>query len=194
MGNLQSTDTSIFDSLQKEADIAVEYIISVIDDYENIEHNSKYFSDVLLVDRYEYKRYPSGDIKKSTWGRKGIYVFVVNQDFQLTSKEVQDYCSIYGAGFLDTPLPQELHMGDHYYQGSTISKSLHTRIKEHYSVTCDQSSICLNNPKRILVKDRLVLYLFPVRREIEKYPFFIRMIENSLHERFRARTGSSRTF
>ena len=187
-------DINIFNLLQEEACSAVNYIASVINEYDKAEHNSKYFSDVLLVKNYEYNPHPTGELKKATWGRKGLYVFVVTQDFELNTKEVKEYCSIAGAGFWDTPLPQSLRAGDHFYQGSTISKSLHTRIKEHYSEKSDQSAICLNNPKRIIAKDKIELYIFPIRKEFEKYPFFIRMIEAELHEKFRARTGSKRTF
>ena len=183
-----------FNQLSREAQKAVDYIVNVISDYDNAVLSSEFFSNVLLIENYKYNPHPTGDLKSSTWGRKGVYVFIVSEDYILKPEEVAKYSAISGAGFWDAPLKQCLKKGDHFYQGSTIRKSLHTRLKEHYSDECDQAGIKLNNKNRIIMKDRVKVFVFPIRKELECYHFFIRLIESRLHEEYPAKSGSKKTF
>ena len=66
-------------------------------------------------------------------------------------------------------------------------------MKKHYSEHSDISALQLNNPHRVIVKDKLKVFVFPVIRKLDKESFFIRMVEDRLHERFPAITGSRRT-
>ena len=179
--------------LSAEANEAVDYIESVIQDYENAPHKSEHFSDVLLIEDYVYNPNPTGQLRKSLWGRRGVYVFVVKESFHLSYEEVSEYCSqCSGAGFPDWH-EKDIEEGQHFYQGSAASKSLHSRMKDHYSEHSNIAAIQLNNPHRVIVKDKLKVFVFPVIRKLDNESFFIRMVEDRLHERFPAITGNRRT-
>ena len=178
--------------LENEAKQANDYIDCVLNDYDHTPHFSEHFNNVLQVNNYTYARWPQGDLYKATYGQQGIYVFIVNADFQLSGKEVNDYCEkCNGAGFYVRG-KKALLKGQRFYQGSTI-RSLHCRIREHYSEYSSNSALQLNNPNRIIVKDKLTLFLFPVVPSLKRYPFFIRMIESEMHYRHKALTGNKRT-
>ena len=182
----------IYNLLEEEASKAVGYIISVINQMNNQIYDSEFFSDVIVLDDYEYEPNPKGQLRKSLWGRKGLYVFVLKNDVYLTYKEVSDYCSgTNGAGFYKWE-EQHLVKGQHFYQGSTIN-SLLSRIREHYSENCNAAALKLNNSSRIIMKDKLRLFVFPLRRDFDKCSYFIRMIEDQLHNRVPAATGNKRT-
>lgn len=195
MQHLSEKDYSAKDlliALQKEASDAVDYIDSVIKDYDHVPHQNDIFKDVLKVENYSYSSEPVGNIKKSTWGRHGVYVFVVKEDFELLGPQVSDYCDrCHGASF-KVRGAADLKKGQHFYQGSATSNSFHTRLKEHYSSGTDISALQLNNRYRAVVKDKLVVFLFPMVPSLEHRPFFIKMVEAELHRRFPAITGSSR--
>lgn len=179
--------------VQKEAQLAVDYIDAVLLDYDHTFHSCEHFSDVYMTANYVYTPNPKGDLRKATRGRHGVYVFVVNTDFVLSKQEVHDYCEkCQGAG-INIRGERHLAKGQHFYQGSATGTSLHTRIKEHYSVHSQISALQLNNPNRIVVKDKLTLFIFPVVASLDYQSFFIRMIEEEIHNRHKAIAGSKRT-
>lgn len=178
-------------ALQNEAKEAVNRIASIINDYEHEPHNNEYFKNVLLFEEADFPKNPTGELRKSVRGGRGLYVFVVKEDFSLTKEEVFNYnekCN--GAGFKKYGAAN-LHSGDHFYQGST-TKSLQTRLRAHYSTKAAASAIQLNNPHRLVVKGKLKVFIFPMVAALEHRPFFIKMIEDELHERFPTITGSRR--
>ena len=63
-------------------------------------------------------------------------------------------------------------------------------MREHYSDAKGCTGISLNHPNRIMMKDKLKVFLFPVIDELKEEPFFIGMIEAELHKRYPAVTGS----
>lgn len=195
MQHLDENDYSareLLDALQRKASNAVNFIDSAIKDYDHAPTGNDVFKDVLRIENYHYSSNPKGCLKESTWGRHGVYVFVVNEDFDLSGPQVSDYCDkCHGAGF-NTRGAVSLKKGQHFYQGSATSNSLHTRLKEHYSSGTDISALQLNNKYRSVVKDKLVVFLFPMVASLENRPFFIKMVEDDLHKRFPAVTGSSR--
>ena len=195
MQHLDEKDYSARDllvALQKEASSAVDYIDFAIKDYDHVPNHNDIFKDVLRIEGYQYSSNPEGCLRESTWGRHGVYVFVVNEDFDLSGPQVSAYCDkCHGAGFKSRGAVS-LRKGQHFYQGSVTSNSFHTRLKEHYSSGTDISALQLNNRYRSIVKDKLVVFVFPMVASLEHRPFFIKMIENDLHQRFPAITGSSR--
>ena len=194
---MQKTETGNYTAKQlmglihSEVDLAVDYISTVIKDYENTKHVSEHFSDVLMIENYVHNPAPSGSLRKSLRGRPGVYVFIVKEAFQLSYKEVFDYSEkCHGAGF---PKYQDMsfEVGQHYYQGSALD-SLLKRMGTHYSKKSHVSALQLNNIYRIKVKNKLKVFVFPVIEELKDEPFFIKMIEARLHKRFPAFTGSNR--
>lgn len=179
-------------ALQNEASKAVDYIDEVIRDYDHSSHNNDIFKDILKIENYEYSSKPTGDLKKPTWGRRGVYVFVVKEDFYLSRQQVHDYCErCHGAGFR-TRGEAYLKKGKHFYQGSATSNSFHTRLKDHYSSGTEISALQLCNPYRAIVKDKLDVFVFPMVAALDCRAFFIKMIESELHRRFEPITGSTR--
>lgn len=179
-------------ALQREASCAVSFIDSTIKDYDHAPNGNDIFKDILRIENYNYSSNPEGCLRESTWGRHGVYVFVVNEDFDLSGPQVSEYCDkCHGAGF-KVRGAAHLKKGQHFYQGSATSNSFHTRLKEHYSTGTDISALQLNNKHRIIVRDKLCVFVFPMVSSLEHRPFFIKMIEDELHHRFPSITGSSR--
>lgn len=194
MQHLTERDYSARDlyiALENEAQKAVDYIDEVINDYNGTAHENEYFRDVILFDDVDFPVEPRNGLRISTRGRRGIYVFIVKTDFSLTRQEVAQYNKCAGAGFSKKYGAKELKMGDHFYQGSACN-SLLVRFHQHYSIDCQASAMKLNNPNRLMVKDKLKLYIFPMVPGLEFRHFFIEMIEEILHKRFPPITGGTR--
>lgn len=179
--------------LSVEAQEATAYINSFIHDYLHVPTSSEHFSDVMMFDSFEYEPHPKGAKRKATRGRRGIYVFTVKEAFHLTKDEVYRYCNECRGALIDKKGELDLAEGQHFYQGSVIRQSFQQRMKDHYSSGSQVSSLQLNHPSRIIIKDKLRLFIFPVIKELEEHPFFIRMIEKELHNNFRPVAGSTRT-
>lgn len=184
-------------SLKKEINLATDYIESVIIDYNNRNQPNSYFSDVLLIEDYKHNSYPKGELRKALYGRHGLYVFVLNCDYDISWKEISEYSSsCKGAGFLNW---NKIHLekGKVFYQGSTTNLSLLSRMGQHYSDRdASFSAMKLNHPKRIFMKDKLYVIVFPIKKELEtvlsNYDFLIKQIEAEMHKRIKAYTGSKR--
>lgn len=174
-------------------DESAKYMESVICNYASVPHESEVFSDVLLIRDYEVNPNPTGSIRRSLRGRRGLYVFIVTKEVTLSKKEVYAYCDGYnGAGFKDQFKQIHLFPGQHFYQGSVTSQSLLSRINTHYSDKSKPAGIHLGKPERKIMRDKLELYVFPVRDILKDQDVFIKMIEAALHERKPAATGSKR--
>ena len=91
----------IMSLIRSEVTAAVNYIDCVINDYEGIDHQSEHFSDVLMLEDYEYDPNPTGPVRKSLRGRHGVYVFLMKNDLFLTYEQVRSYNDCKGAGFLN---------------------------------------------------------------------------------------------
>ncbi len=185
------TIDEVFGFINESVDNAVTYIDDYICGRTDAVSND-IFTDVCKIKGYTVNSHPCNPIRKSLRGRNGIYVFIVEIDKHLTYDEVKKFshrCN--GAGF---PYWREIDLqrGNHFYQGSATSKSLCTRLNQHYSSSNEESSLRLNSSDRSIVKDNLSVYVFPIKKSFESESFFIRMIEKRLHIRFPALTGSSR--
>ena len=178
--------------LLQEAEDAVDYILSVIADYDHTNHYSEHFSDVTRFDSYVHESRPKGDKKASTYGRLGIYVFVAKDSFHLSGAQVQQYNKADTSARFGRVRDYDIPAGTHFYQGSASSNSLLVRFRHHFEMT-QVGGLKLNHPNRTIVKDHLYLYAFPVVKSLNEYPFFIKMIEKALHNRRRPMMGTTRT-
>ena len=178
--------------LDVEAKKASNYISSVIHDDGYFPHVSEYFSDVVISDVVEFEEKLTSEYRKTLWGRHGIYVFVIKEDFTLTYKEVWDYCEKCKAAGFQEYHDYYLKKGQHFYQGSATSLSLYSRLNQHFSTSKTVSSMHLNHPSRVIVKDKLTVYVFPMRKVYKNYKLFSKMVEEKIHERYHPITGSTR--
>lgn len=185
------TLSQLFDFIDEDVSNAVSYIYNFIN-HLTLDVSNDIFSDVIKIENYVVDSYPTEPLRTSLRGRKGIYVFVVERDMDLTRDEVVSYshrCT--GSGFPHW-VEISLRVGQHFYQGSATGMSLLSRLNQHYSNRNDISSMRLNSNERLFIKDNLSVYVFPVKRELQDNSFIIRMIEKELHNQFPAITGSNR--
>lgn len=196
-----SIDTGDYTTLQlisfiyEDIDRLSEYIHNTIVSESIYDNSNEFFSDIIKISNYDVNSNPSGDLRKSLRGRHGVYVFALNNNMIISTEETQKYNKNYsGAGFRYCK-DYNLKKGQHFYQGSATSQSLLSRINKHYSSYAQESSMKLNCDNRIFMKDKLVLYVFPIKKEFERiegHKNIIKIIEKKLHERFPAITGSNR--
>ncbi len=129
-------------------------------------------------------------------GRKGVYVFIVTKDITLSYDDVNKWNTITGASFFFTQT-KEIHAGDCLYLGSCISKSksLYSRLREHFSADGTFTALKLNNKKRSYFSKNIKVYAFPIKKEYSDWErkIIVPSIEKRMHEYLSPKTGSSRT-
>lgn len=93
------TLSQLFDFIDEDVSNAVSYIYNFIN-HLTLDVSNDIFSDVIKIENYVVDSYPTEPLRTSLRGRKGIYVFVVERDMDLTRDEVVSYshrCT--GSGF-----------------------------------------------------------------------------------------------
>lgn len=131
---------------------------------------------------------------KKLWGRKGIYIFVLNSDVKLSSDEVRKWNSLNrGAGF-KTYSEQNLVKGDCLYLGDCVSISLYVRIRQHYSNDQSYTALKLRHSSRKILRNCLGVWAFPLKKEYseEHCRIILPAIEKRLHILLSPKAGSSR--
>ncbi len=125
-------------------------------------------------------------------GKKGIYIFVIKEDINLTREQVWAWNSIRGAGFKHyTPI--DLHKGDCLYLGSCVELSLFVRIGQHFSSEGEATALKLGHLNRKVLADLVEVYAFPIKKEFLDYrKLILPAIEKRLHDSLTPKAGSNR--
>lgn len=153
--------------------------------------SSEVFEDPILVTDFIDSRSTRNN---PLIGKKGIYVFMVTEYVELDRHQVFAWNDIKGAGFIND-LKTTIEIDDCLYLGSCVSKSLHSRIKEHFSEAGDFTALKLRSPQRNIMLDKVQVYIFRTKSNFSDQEIRIALpaIEKRLHELMVPRTGSSRT-
>ena len=124
-------------------------------------------------------------------GKKGIYIFFLNRDVSLTDTQVRAWNNIKNAPFQNYNA-KEMHLGDCFYVGSCKSKSVYSRLGEHFKENI--SGLKLAAPARNMMQDAVRIVAFPFKKEYESSArCIIPEIEKQLHLSLRPMTGGNRT-
>lgn len=148
-------------------------------------HRAKLIDMPLVMD-YEMKS------RNKLRGKHGLYVIRVEEACTLSPECVSSWNSVAGAGFFQ--VEQKLvNDGDVLYLGSCVSKSLYSRVGEHYAVEGTFTALKLSNPKRCCMRDKVTFWAFPIKKEFESYSrLILPAIEKQLHSGLLPLCGSSR--
>ena len=124
-----------------------------------------------------------GEINK-LYGRWGVYVFVLKEDFGLTRDDVIAWANVKGAPIINWH-DYDLKKNECFYLGSAVksSCSLFTRIKDHF-LDRNKTALNLSNESRSIMKDKLKCIAFPIKKVYPKdqYDIILRRTEHKLHE------------
>ena len=138
---------------------------------------------------------PSDDRPKELKGRKGVYFFFMTENQFMSRSLINSWQSESGATFFDWQ-ERELKEGDCLYLGSSASLktgSLYVRIGEHIGGNKTHTALKLSLENRSILKDKLVIYIFALRRELKPYcNVILPPLEHKLHEKYKPKAGSSR--
>lgn len=128
------------------------------------------------------------------YGRWGVYVFVMKEDFVLTREMVIDWAEVKGAPITNWH-EYKLAKNQCFYLGSAVANgdSLLTRIKDHFGDR-EKTALRLSNSSRIVMKDKLKCFAFPIKKIYPKdqYDIILRRTEKKLHEAFEPVCGIRR--
>ena len=122
-------------------------------------------------------------------GRKGIYIFMVTDDIELSREQVSLWNRIPGAPieWVEDKLALK---GTCLYLGSSTSNSLYVRLGDHFKGDGTKTSLNLNHPGREIFKDSVEIYAFPVKKTYkENLEWIVKAIEMLLHEKMSPLTG-----
>lgn len=161
---------------------------------QSINHNDKKITSKLFEECVEIKCDPKNIPEgRQLIGKKGIYVFLINEPLALSKAEVSRFNSLKGAkikgnaGF-------DVNEGFCLYAGSTISESLYSRIRQHFRADFDGNSLHLAAPERCLLLGKVTAYVFPIKKQYEPYiKIIMPALETKLHEDYMPLAGSPRT-
>ena len=124
-----------------------------------------------------------GEINK-LYGRWGVYVFVMKEDFVLTRDNVIKWANVKGAP-INNWHDYELYENQCFYVGSAVKPecSLYTRTKDHF-LDREKTALRLSNDSRSIMKDKLKCLAFPIKKTYPKdqYDILLRRTEKKLHE------------
>lgn len=119
-------------------------------------------------------------------GRPGVYIFTMVEDVLLTRDQVQKWDELdsqtVSAGiypWADT----ELSKGQCLYLGKS-KISLMARLGHHFGPNpgCNPIGLALNHSSRIILKDKVRVAAFPIKREFKNYaPLVLDHTEAELH-------------
>ena len=89
----------------------------------------------------------------------------------------------------------DINDGDCLYLGSCVSKSLYSRIKEHFSIGGSYQALKLGHQARQVLFREVYCIAFPIKQKYseQQYRILLPNIERKLHELLAPLCGSSRT-
>ncbi len=127
-------------------------------------------------------------------GQKGIYVFIVRNALTLEYKQVFDWNeTLKGAKFREYK-KIDINDGDCLYIGSCVSKSLYSRIKEHFSDSGSYYALKLGHPARQELHNTVYCVAFPIKCNYtqQQYRILLPALEKRLHDLLVPLCGSNR--
>ena len=124
-------------------------------------------------------------------GKPGVYVIMIDSDFDLSLKEVQNWNSLNkGAGF-KTYSAKHIKCGDCLYLGS--GKSIYARCYSHFKDNIEGSGLHLTDRRRRIALEHIIVYPFPLKEEYKPFfAFLVSQTEKRLHLIIYPLAGSSR--
>lgn len=130
---------------------------------------------------------------RKLWGRKGVYVFIIDEPIELSSKQVHAWNQVSGAGFKDSRAISIIE-GECLYLGCCVSKSLYVRMGEHYSAKGTFTALKLRHLSRDVLLESVHVTAFPIMKEYSdnQYRILLPLIEKELHNLLVPLAGSSR--
>ena len=173
-----------------------ESIINKINGSEK-EKTSDIFEDKIVFSSFPQKE----DLRKALSGKKGVYLFRITEDCELTKEQVKAWNDEWGSKFsvLSGVRNISLKKCDFLYIGSCYSESIYTRVQAHYSYNY-KSGLQLNTKGRQILKDKVALYAFPIKKEYYKTKeeglfakCILPIVEKMLDNRLKPKAGSTRT-
>ena len=159
-----------------------------------IYNNDDFFSNVFIS---HGKDYIEGISFKDGWGKHGIYIIFIDKNVCLDYNAVYNFNeSPNSTGGKICPNHYEaiyLKEGDCLYLGSATKESLYSRLNQHFRESTCYSSLHLNDENRIILKDKIKIFAFPVKNEKVKHTtMLLKSIEKELHEIYRPKAGGNR--
>ena len=133
------------------------------------------------------------DKAKTLRGRYGIYVFLVENAISLSYEQVFSWNeALAGAKFKEYKNLQ-INEGDCLYVGSCVSKSLYSRVKEHFSDGGSFQALKLEHPNRKNLFD-VICIAFPIKCDYSEHHrrILLPALEKRLHELLLPLCGSNR--
>lgn len=159
----------------------------------NVYSNDDFFSNAFI----SYgKDYIDGISFKDGWGKNGIYIIFMDTDVYLDYNAVYNFneCATGGKICLNHYEAIYLKNGDCIYLGSATKESLYSRLNQHFRKSTCYSSLHLNEENRIILKDKIKIFAFPVKnKKIKHIATLLKVIEKELHEIYRPKAGGNRT-
>lgn len=126
-------------------------------------------------------------------GYYGVYAFVISEDVHLSYEQVLKWCGISGAPYNDYRI-RDLSEGMSLYVGSCSSESIYSRMGNHFKSDGSATSLNINHPNRVFLKDFVRIMAFPLKREYDKYAkLIVTFIEKRMHDVLKPITGKSKT-
>lgn len=136
-------------------------------------------------------------------GRKGVYLFVSNSSFAITTNQILEWNGVDSAlinshDASGNNIDANITRGQIFYLGSCYAEngcSLLTRLRDHCNFDDNKSSLKLQNEHRRWVRQYLEVYYFAIAKRysnIEKR-IILPAIEHYLHAYFAPIAGSKRT-
>ena len=171
-------------------DNALEYeVMTIVQHIKNAnEYTSELFDLPIVV-----RDFPSDNI--GLRGRYGIYIFCFLSDLHIDREMINKWSKpVFGIKFSNYYGEFDCNIGDCLYLGSSISKSLLTRVRQHYKEHYENAALLLNSKERNFIKPYIKCIVFPIKNDVKKYrKMIIPVIEKKLHETLKPLCGSSRT-
>ncbi len=160
---------------------------------DNIEGNNTYIPYFEYCGKFESRN----SVPK---GRKGIYIFTVEEHISLTAEMIRKYNGALnwdnkkvGAGFNRGDL-SEINPGDVFYLGSVRGEhnSVFQRLKTHFGDRTDSATngIKMKMKERDFVDGKLVVHVFLFEKNNTDY-YVISEVEKILHKKLKPITGGS---
>ncbi len=129
---------------------------------------------------------------RSLIGYRGVYIFIMTEDVSMTIEQCWGWNNVAGAPF-EYCKNRDLLKGKCLYVGSCSSKSIYSRMGEHFKSDGSITSLNINHPNRELLKNSVKIIAFPLKREFDNYSrLVVTSLEERLHDALKPITGKRR--
>ena len=136
------------------------------------------------------KDYQNNKSYNQVRGEHGIYIIYMNEDLLLNYKLVYNFNENGTGGKFKEYREYNLKKGDCIYLGTCISKSLFSRLHQHFENSNCYGSLQLGNEFRKILKDKIKIFAFPIKSSCNE--ILLKNIEKRLHEILNPTNGSKR--